>query len=364
MSSSPYTNLPKRQFWRSAVAEDHVLSTANLWQKKFDISLDDRIASAGSCFAQHISRRLLKSGYNFVDVELAPSALPKELHTKFGYATYSARYGNIYTTAQLIELAEEAMGMRPSLDYSWEKDGRFYDPLRPNVEPNGLDSLEEVMFHRQYHLKKVRELLENCDLFVFTFGLTEAWICKKSGRTLPTAPGTIAGDYQPDNYEFKNYTHAKIQSDFVRFMELLWSIQKKRNCRFLITVSPVPLTATATNNHVLVATTYSKSTLRSVAGELFDQYNEVDYYPSYEIITSPWSRGMFYEPNLRSVAAAGVDAAMRPFFMEHTLSNQPVTQANRKFESTRMARPAQPATVPVADDDVVCEDALLEGFSK
>ncbi|WP_339375331.1 hypothetical protein [Paracoccus yeei] len=34
----------------------------------------------------------------------------------------------------------------------------------------------------------------------------------------------------------------------------------------LLTVSPVPLAATTTDNQVLVPTTYSKSVLRSVAG--------------------------------------------------------------------------------------------------
>ena len=38
--------------------------------------------------------------------------------------------------------------------------------------------------------------------------------------------------------------------------------------RFLLTVSPVPLTATASGQHVLTATTYSKSVLRSAAGFL------------------------------------------------------------------------------------------------
>lgn len=346
---SPYKDLPKRQFWRFAVAEDHVLSTRNFWRKKFVITLKDRIASAGSCFAQHISRRLLNSGYNFVDVEPAPRALPDNLHSRFGYATYSARYGNIYTASQLMQLADEAFGLGESLDYSWEKDGKFYDPLRPHVEPNGLGSHEEVMFHRRHHLKKVRQLFEGCDVFVFTLGLTEAWVCRKTGRTLPIAPGTIAGDYQPDLYKFKNYTHLEIKSDLIRFMELIWSVQKTRRCRFLLTVSPVPLTATATDNHVMVATMYSKSTLRSVAGELCDEYAEVDYFPSYEIIVSPWSRGIFFESNMRSIAAAGVDAAMRVFFLEHNLSTE---------RKTVLA----PGSSNQFDDDVVCEEALLEGF--
>ena len=87
--------------------------------------------------------------------------------------------------------------------------------------------------------------------------------------------------------------------------------------RFLVTVSPVPLTATATDEHVLVATTYSKSVLRSVAGALAMEFADIDYVPSYEIIASPWSKGAFYESNLRTVTAEGVSSVMRVFFAEH-----------------------------------------------
>lgn len=355
--ANPYMNLPKRQFWKTGVEQSHVLSTIDLWKKKIDISHEDRIVSAGSCFAQHISHRLAKSGYNFIDAEPAPKGLPKNLHKHYGYGTYSARYGNIYTSAQLIELALEALGEIPSLDYSWENKGRFYDPLRPNVEPDGLDSHEEVIFHRKYHLERVRYLLKICDVFIFTLGLTEGWVCRRSGRTLPTAPGTIAGDYDATLYEFKNFTHTEIKSDLIKFMDLM-KLLRGGECRFLFTVSPVPLTATAANEHVLVATTYSKSTLRSVVGELYHKYAEVDYYPSYEIIMSPWSRGLFYETNLRSVTPAGVDAAMRPFFLEHNLKKAQATNkvAKDNTSSTGLADDS--------DDEVVCEEALLEAFAK
>lgn len=361
MSASPYEDLPKRQFWRPAVAESHVLTTTNFWKKKFDISQEDSVASAGSCFAQHLSKRLIDSGYNYCDTEPAPRQLPAGEWARFGYGIYSARYGNIYTAAQLRELAEEALGLRPGLDYSWEKGGLFCDPLRPNVEPEGLRSHEEVMFHRRYHLEKVRQILATCDVFVFTFGLTEAWMCNRSGRALPTAPGTIAGSYQPDRYSFRNFSYNEIKSDFIRFMELVHDVQKKRSCRFLLTVSPVPLTATATDNHVLVATTYSKSTLRAVAGDLYSEYDNVDYFPAYEIITSPWSRGMFFESNLRSVSSAGVDAAMRIFFLEHAKSSakqQGLEQVEASQEKLDCSGNED------SDEDVVCEEALLEGFAK
>lgn len=351
---SPYDNMPQRQYWRKAVTDEHVLTSKNLWFKKVDINLSDRIVSAGSCFAQHISRRLVSSGYNFVDVELAPKALPANLHKQFGYATYSGRYGNIYTTSQLIQLAEESLDRRPMLTYSWEKEGCFYDPLRPSVEPNGLGSHEEVVFHRKYHLSKFRHLIETCDVFVFTLGLTETWICNRSGRSLPTAPGTIAGSYDPKFYTFRNLSHSEIKADLIRFINLVHEIQGNNSCKFLFTVSPVPLTATFTDNHALVATMHSKSTLRSVVGELYSEFDFVDYFPSYEVINAPWSRGLFFESNQRNVSAAGVDAAMRIFFLQHDLKKSIDADASQSNESN----------TEILDEDLVCEDALLEGFAK
>lgn len=353
--NSPYSNLPSKAFWRTGVAESNILITQNLWQKKFDILANDKIASAGSCFAQHLSRRLISSGYRFMDVEPPPKQLPPKYHSRYGYSIYSGRYGNIYTTSQLLQLAKEALGILPNLDYAWEDDnGRFYDPLRPNVEPEGLESYSEILYHRRYHLSRFKHLLENCDIFVFTLGLTEAWICNRSDRTLPTAPGTIAGSYDPDLYYFKNFNHEEIKQDLKEFINLVYSVQGHEKCRFLLTVSPVPLTATATKNHVLVATTHSKSTLRSVAAELYDELPNIDYFPSYEIINSPWSRGLFFETNLRSVSPAGVDAVMRIFFTQHFLERNETDQ-KFKFDSGNKER---------LEEDAICEEALLQGFAK
>ena len=69
-----------------------------------------------------------------------------------------------------------------------------------------------------------------------------------------------------------------------------------RGLRFLLTVSPVPLTATNSGNHVLVATVDSKSRLRAVAGQLARTVSRVDYFPSYEIISAPPFRGSFFRP--------------------------------------------------------------------
>jgi len=64
------------------------------------------------------------------------------------------------------------------------EDGRFVDVFRPFVEEDGYDSPAQVINARQQHLKNVRDMLRESDIFVFTLGLTEAWISKETKRTL------------------------------------------------------------------------------------------------------------------------------------------------------------------------------------
>ena len=119
----------------------------------------------------------------------------------------------------------------------------------------------------------------------------------------------------------------------------------------------MPLTATASDQHVLVATTYSKSVLRAVAGQLYADYDDLDYFPSYEIIAAHPSRGFFFEGNLRSVSPAGVETVMRSFFSEHG--------AETPGQAPAPAAAASPAEAPATKaDDVACEEILLDAFSR
>ena len=249
--------------------------------------------------------------------------------------------------AQLLQMLREASGqITPALPV-WEKAGRYFDAQRPSVEPNGLESEELVMRHRESHLACVRRVFAQADLLVFTFGLTEAWVHSETGTVYPTAPGTIAGNYDPAVFSFKNYECHEVVRDF----ELIRARLKKANpsLRFLLTVSPVPLAATASGHHVEVASTYSKAVLRAACGALQQRHADIDYFPSFELITSQNTRGVYYEPDQRNVSPIGVDAAMGLFLSAHRISSEkPVSNS-----------PAGPETM---QQGLVCEEALLEAF--
>lgn len=300
-----------------------------------------------------MGRALSDAGYKVIDEEPLPPVIPRTIAQKYGYGMYSGRYGNIYTVRQLRQLLNEAFFGDYPIERVWESGGRFFDAQRPNVEPGGLDSPEEVLKHREYHLSRVRRIFEKVDVFVFTFGLTEAW-CTLDGKVVfPTAPGTIAGTFDPKRYAFRNFRFSEIRQDFEDVRNIVRKLRP--NVRFLVTVSPVPLTATATSQHVEVATSRSKATLRAVCAELYEDFDDVDYYPSYEIITAQAARASFFHQNMRTVRDEGVAVAMNGFLsaQEPTLSNL--------AEPTVVER--TPAEAEAADQDVVCEEALLEEFA-
>ena len=69
--TSPYSNLPTRSFWRPAVANRHIADFDEVAAGPF-FRADDRIATAGSCFAQHLSRHLQRSGLTYFVAEEGP----------------------------------------------------------------------------------------------------------------------------------------------------------------------------------------------------------------------------------------------------------------------------------------------------
>lgn len=356
MDRHPYRDLDREAVWRTAVCELRDRDPSRLYRPKWRIDKGFRIAIAGSCFAQYVGEHLRARGFTVLDLEPPPPDLPAEESRAFGYSTFSARYGVLYTPRQMLQLAQEALGERAPQREVWERRGRFFDALRPAVEPYGLDSPDEVLMHREWHISKVRELLLTADLFIFTLGMTEAWVHRATGTVFPSAPGVIAGEYQPELHLFEHFGYQEVLSDLSALRTIILSTRGERSsCRFLLTVSPVPLTATASEQHVLCATIEAKSVLRAVASELVRKYPDVDYFPAYEIIASPWNNGRYYTANQRTVSNQGVAAVMQAFFAEH----------GGNAEVTPMPPPSVPvAPAPDGVDDSQCVDALLDSFSK
>lgn len=344
----PYRSLEASAFWRLC-REDPDFRSGEIYRPKFEIDPDDLIAAAGSCFAQNISLYLQGSSLKFQQMEHVPRGMDPGVARQFGYGLYSARYGNIYSARQLLQLVQDAHTGRVDAQAVWEKNGRYFDALRPGVEPFGLESIDEVLAHRANHLDRVAAMISTMGVFIFTLGLTEIWEHRETGQVYPVAPGVIAGAFDQALYQFSNQGFGEVLSDLKKAIRLMRLVNP--TLRVILSVSPVPLTATASGQHVLSATTYSKSVLRAVAGKLAVTDPAIDYFPSFELVAGLPFGASGFEPNLRSVSTATVDRVMEVFFAAYGASPGVMEPPVNDHMLSKGYLPGEH-----------CEEAMLEAF--
>jgi len=347
MADNPYLAVPPKGFWKQAVAERSLFDIDLDWDPKYAIRRNTPIATFGSCFAQHFGRALRQRGMHWFDGEPVNSQISDSLAMDYGYRTFSARTANIYTTSLLLQWTRWALELETPPDEVWTRGDRFVDPFRPRIEPEGFASVAELHRLRERTLEAFRDCIAKARVFVFTLGLTESWF-DAAGHEYPMCPGTAGGQFDPQHHQFRNQSFTEVRAALAQSISLIREVNPRM--RFLLTVSPVPLTATMSGQHVVVATMESKSILRAVAGDIARDDPNVDYFPSYEIINSPAFRGVFFEPNMRSVNPHGVDIVMQTFFRA----------LERKFG---LRLDEETAYRPSAED-VKCEEAVLAAYGR
>ncbi len=362
MASHPYSKIPPQQRWRAAMALPAPAEVDPVVGMPFGITREDRIATAGSCFAQHIGRHLSQRGFHRLVTETAHPIVPADVAASMQYGVYTARYGNLYTARQALQLFQRAFGSFTPREEPWtDSEGHWFDPFRPAIQPGGFESREELEADRAQHLAAVRNMFGTADVLVFTLGLTEAWISREDGAVFPVCPGVSGGSFDAARHAFLNFGVEEVVSDLREFLRLARGVRP--DLRVILTVSPVPLAATAEARHVWTSTTYSKSVLR-VAADVVAQEPLTAYFPSYEIVTAPSNRGAYYDEDLRTVRKAGVDHVMRLFFKHLTddePQRRPATQDDAQNEAQRAQADLQRAREAV---DIICEENALDSLAR
>ncbi|MFT3729752.1 MAG: GSCFA domain-containing protein [Terricaulis sp.] len=351
MSQHPYRGLPDYQFWARAVARVTPDDVDPVVAALFKIAPSDQVATSGSCFAQHISRALARRGFSYLVTEQGAA--------ERNYGVFSARFGNIYTVRQLLQLFDRAYGLfEPAVDVWRREDGAYVDPFRPQVEPDGFASIEALRADRRTHLAAVRAMFERCDVFVFTLGLTEGWISAADGAVYPLAPGVAGAPAgETSGATFVNFGVVEMAQDLTAFVEKLRAVRPQ--ARVILTVSPVPLVATYEPRHVLVSTVYSKSALRVVADMVIRSVSDVAYFPSYEIITGAHNGNRYFEADLRSIRPEGVDNVMR-LFLQH-YGGEGENAPPRQRQASTDAHALSEAEAQLRDlNKVICDEEALD----
>jgi GSCFA family len=285
---SPYDGVPPRQNWNLAVTGVADRAAIDVQGPvKFRFPRSAALASAGSCFANRLSACIAGSGLRYPVYE--PGAEP-----------LAARHGNIYTTLQLRQLLDRALGTFTPAERAWATpQGRWLDPFRPLVDRDGFTTIPELERNRRAHLDAVRQMFERTDVFVFTLGLTEVWCDARDGAAFPLPPGRGRGLFDPQRYTIRNLDVHANAAELDAFLARLREVNPTAGV--VLTVSPVPIALTMEPTHVVRASLYSKSVLKVAAEEAARRHPNVDYFASYDMVAMNLGARDAYEPDGRHV---------------------------------------------------------------
>jgi hypothetical protein len=276
----------------------------------FKFSRSEKIFALGSCFAVELEKRFWERGFRIES-----------------YATsYRRVLELLYTTPNILDSLEWALGEKPFPEEALIQvdENTWLDPFTARLQDyvSREETLEERRVMNSY-FRRVRD----CRVVVITLGLIEVWRDEQTGYFHPRIFPDWHKRTQSDRYSF----HVLSYEENWRNLEAIHSLLSKHghpDLRIVVTVSPVPLTATWTDRDVVVANTYSKSMLRTVAEAWAAAHDNVDYFPSYEIAVNSNPEYVWLEDG-RHIQSRCADHIIRIF-----------TQAYLERTSKRREEPA------------------------
>ena len=263
----------------------------------------DKILAIGSCFARNIERCLTDYGF---DLPMMRVEVPREQQNA---TDGSNMFLNKYTIQSIENELRWAAGEAkppPEALYVEVEQGLWRDlHLATSLVPAPLNRVVATRATVEDAFRGIAD----CRIVIITLGLAEAWFDKATGLYLNIAPqlGYLRGN--ADRFEVEVMSHDAILASLERVRALL-ARSLAPGFKMLLTVSPVPMKMTFTGTDALMANMYSKSVQRAAAGAFADAHDDVDYFPSYEIVALT-DRAIAYERDDVHVSAMVVDAIMR-----------------------------------------------------
>ncbi len=223
------------------------------------IGTDSTIVAFGSCFASHISSYLNGLGFDVAT-------------SRRGKAYVSSMGDGIVNTYAVLQ------------QFEWAWEGR----VPPVPLWHGYNALE--FGYDEEVRRDTRDLFDTADVFIITLGLSEIWYDEPTGEVFWRAVPSDAFD--PSRHKFRVATVQENKDNIARIHDL---IRKYRpEAAIILTLSPVPLSATFRSIGPFTADAVSKASLRAAVDEVLHERSHdprLFYFPSYEVVL-----GCFHHP--------------------------------------------------------------------
>ncbi|MBV8370893.1 MAG: GSCFA domain-containing protein [Candidatus Eremiobacteraeota bacterium] len=267
---------------------------------KFPVRHDDAFFCIGSCFARVIERQLRYRNLN---------VLSMRYHGELTEAQLGPNGANKFTTASMLNELKWSLAGEPFPDEALVPDGDGYRDLQ----------LAEAVFavspararERRAELLEYFGRLKDADVVVITLGLVEVWYDHLAQLYLNVTPPLETARRFPGRFSVHTSDYAENRARLAEIVDLL-TTHGRPGARIVVTVSPVPLQRTFGDVDVLSANVYAKSTLRAVAGDLARERANVQYFPSYELVTVT-DRNRAFAPDQAHVTEEASEEIVRAF---------------------------------------------------
>lgn len=230
---------------------------------KVTISYSDRILVLGSCFADNIGTKLLNAGFDACVNPFGVLYNPISVCNSF----QRMRYGVPFTESDCVE-----MGAGAGLICSFSHHTSFADSTAEGFLAKANRALEEA-----------NAFMEGCSKVIITLGTAWCYRHEATGETVSNCLKRPAA-------EFSRY-RLTVDSTVAALSGM---IRRNPDRQFIFTVSPVRHLKDGAHGNMV-----SKSTLILAVEELCRLFpQQVDYFPSYEIVTDELRDYRFYAEDM------------------------------------------------------------------
>jgi hypothetical protein len=207
------------------------------------------------------------------DAALTPGARPRA-------------YLNRYNSMSMLDEFRHLLGLAPEIEtglLTYAVDRRAVSDLHYTQSLKQVD-LETTLARRRQVRAHLGPLARRCKLYVLTLGMAECWFDNVAGRYLNNTPGPRVLAAHGEQLAVHLTRFEQHRQALESLHHTLQAVHGE-DFKIVITVSPVPLERSFLAQDVVVTNMYSKSMLRAVAQEFAAMHDNVDYFPSYELVS-------------------------------------------------------------------------------
>lgn len=332
-----------------------------------------RIALLGAAGALELAVHLRDAGADLIDGEPAPDAASDHLAARYGYRRLSARTGDVGSLSALTCILQSVQTGDLPARWIWRgADGALRDGFRASVDPDGIADAAELTFLRKAHLGALKSVLCDADDLILLVSGEGCLVDPKDATAYPFHPAGDARLHKGMDLIHEYQDMERLNADFASLHGLLAELNPRLLIRLaLVPVAPREMSADFTT---CLPALRHLSDLRVLMAHWASTLPRVSYLPIWEHCTGLLAQTGQFSAATGQVTPEGGAVLARLCLgtpdVEATDLSSPVPEVVHVAEdlaqkkARRAERRAKRAGKGAASDKVVCEEELLEAFSR